>query len=266
MSPAAGTSGLRKHEPDVRALCARARSACNKETNVKKRGKRTPPGNRTAANRRKSVSSTEAKPENRELRSRTDSLLPNNHDLDRPPVETDAGKLISHHVTPIARQERPLKFLQQDGMTVVDGDESSVIRTFGTSDPDLGPRLFLQVCATLPPGLRGDCNYVLSVLRGIGPKDALEGLLAAQMAAVSAAAMHFLALATTQGQPAEVVDANANLASKLFRTFTAQMEALNRYRAAISHPLVVGNVNVNDGGQAIVGSVHHSGPEKTKDK
>jgi hypothetical protein len=78
--------------------------------------------------------------------------------------------------------------------------------------------------------------------------------------------MHFSALATTPGQPAEVADANVNLASKLFRTFTAQMEALNRHRGTISHPLVVGNVNVNDGGQAVVGSVQHSGPEKTKDK
>jgi hypothetical protein len=147
---------------------------------VKKKEKRTPLGKRTAANRRKSVPSTEAKPENRELGSRTDSLLPNNPGMDRPPLETDAGKLISRPVIPIAR---PLKVHREDGMILVDGDESSFIRTFGTSDPDLGRRLFLQVCATLPPGLRWDYNYVLSVLQGIGPKDALEGLLAAQMAA-----------------------------------------------------------------------------------
>ena len=41
------------------------------------------------------------------------------------------------------------------------------------------------------------------------------------------------------------------------------MDALNRYRGKIGHPVVVGNVNVNDGGQAIVGSVQRSGSEST---
>ena len=63
------------------------RTAFNKETNVKKKEKGTPPRESTAAKRRKSVPCTETKPENRELGSRTDSLLPNNPGLDRPPVE-----------------------------------------------------------------------------------------------------------------------------------------------------------------------------------
>jgi hypothetical protein len=145
----------------------------------------------------------------------------------------------------------------------LDGDESSRIQTFGTSDPALHSRLFLQVSTAMPPRLRGDCNYVLSALRGIGPKDALEGQLAIQMVAVSAAAMHFLELGTTPGQPSDAAEAHVNSANKLFRTYTAQMEALNRHRGTISHPLVVGSVNVNDGGQAIVGSVQRSDSEST---
>ena len=183
---------------------------------MKKKEERTPPGERTAANRRKSVPCPETKPENRELGSRTDSLLPNNPGLDRPPVETDAGKLMARPAAPITSSERPLKV--RNG--ILDGDESSRIQTFGTSDPDLYSRLFLQVGATMPPLLRGDHNYVLSALRGIGPKDALEGQLAMHMVAVSAAAMHFLGLATTPGQPFEAVEAYVNCANKLFRTYT----------------------------------------------
>lgn len=40
------------------------------------------------------------------------------------------------------------------------------------------------------------------------------------------------------------------------------MEALNRHRGKITQPMVVGNVNIADGGQAIAGSVNHPGPGK----
>ena len=43
--------------------------------------------------------------------------------------------------------------------------------------------------------------------------------------------------------------------NKLARTFATQVEALKRYRTSGEHRVVVHQVNVNDGGQAIVGSV-----------
>jgi hypothetical protein len=44
------------------------------------------------------------------------------------------------------------------------------------------------------------------------------------------------------------------------------MEALNRNRGKISPQTVVGNVNVNKGGQAIVGTVEHRGSGKVSTK
>jgi len=38
------------------------------------------------------------------------------------------------------------------------------------------------------------------------------------------------------------------------------MEALNRHRGNVGHQMVVGNVNVSDGGQAIVGLVTQPAP------
>jgi hypothetical protein len=40
------------------------------------------------------------------------------------------------------------------------------------------------------------------------------------------------------------------------RTFTAQLEALQRYRGKGQQKVTVEHVNVNAGGQAIVGTVH----------
>lgn len=226
------------------------------------------PRKKFTANPKISVPSTETKPNTGEAGVRVRTLSPKKPGkkpglLNRPQAETEAGTLISRPAAPNMSWGTPLKIRQQDGKTYVDGDESSYRRTFGTSDTDLGSRLFIRVASALPSGLPDSHNFVLSALQGIGPKDPLEGLLAAHMVAVNDAAMHFLARATAQGQSSEVVDANVNWANKLFRTFTAQMDALNRHRGKIS-PVVVGNVSVNDGGQAIVGYVQHSGSERTQ--
>jgi hypothetical protein len=90
-------------------------------------------------------------------------------------------------------------------------------------------------------------------LHDIAPKDALEGILAVQMVGVHQAAIEFLGRAMVRHTTLRATDANVNRANKLLRTFTAQLEALNRHRGKITQAMVVGNVNVSDGGQAIVG-------------
>jgi hypothetical protein len=47
--------------------------------------------------------------------------------------------------------------------------------------------------------------------------------------------------------------------NKLARTFAAQVEALKRYRTGGEQRVIVQHVNVNEGGQAIVGAVNHPG-------
>src|SRR5260370_12464265 len=95
-------------------------------------------------------------------------------------------------------------------------------------------------------------NFMVSVVKGIQPRDQVEAMLAAQMAAVHRATMTFaqgLELATTLPQQ----DLAERAFNKLARTFASQMEALKRYRAGGEQKLTVQNVSVNDGGKAIVG-------------
>ena len=47
--------------------------------------------------------------------------------------------------------------------------------------------------------------------------------------------------------------------NKLARTFASQTEALKKYRAKAQQTVRVERVTVNEGGQAIVGSVSHEG-------
>ena len=100
-------------------------------------------------------------------------------------------------------------------------------------------------------------EFVASAMQGIGPKDETESMLAAQMAMT-----HLLAMKTAGRlhDPARVTqvmqqDSAINALTKLTRTFTMQMEALKRYRTGGEQKVTVQHVNVNDGGQAIVGDV-----------
>jgi hypothetical protein len=95
---------------------------------------------------------------------------------------------------------------------------------------------------------------MLSVIQGIGPRDELEAMLAAQMAAVHMATMTFARrLAHVDNIPQQ--DSASNAFNKLTRTFAAQVEALKRYRTGGEQKVTVQHVTVNEGGQAIVGAV-----------
>jgi hypothetical protein len=98
-------------------------------------------------------------------------------------------------------------------------------------------------------------NDAAALIQGIGPGDALEGMLAAQMVTTHSTAMHCLQIASVPRQPESIVESNINRATKLMRVYTAQVEALNRHRSKGRQTMTVKHVHVHDGGQAIVGNV-----------
>jgi hypothetical protein len=163
--------------------------------------------------------------------------------------------------------------IASDNTSVVKVDASTNTPTlnrnlgiFGTNNKDSILALVKQV-AYLVPTIAGkldsqNVKWALATIDGIGPKDELEGLLAVQMTGVQILAVECLKRASQEGQTTFGMDANINRATKLLRTFTAQMEALNRHRGKVGQQMVVGNVNVNEGGQAIVGPVSHDGRGK----
>src|SRR5215469_8586998 len=100
-------------------------------------------------------------------------------------------------------------------------------------------------------------NFMLSVVTGIKPKDQLEAMLAAQMAAIHTATMTFARrLATVETIKQQ--DSAERALNKLARTFAVQMEALKRYRTGGEQKVTVQHVSVNEGGQAIVGNVNQT--------
>ena len=156
--------------------------------------------------------------------------------------------------------------VQADGATAtfsVDHPNQAVgilalMRAIGTTDLDF----YVGLMGQLVDASRGQnalsqsgTNFMLSVVREIEPRDQVEAMLAAQMAAVHNATMTFARrLAHVESIPQQ--DSAQNAFNKLARTFAAQVEALKDYRSKGEQKMTVEHVHVAEGGQAIVGNVN----------
>ena len=107
-----------------------------------------------------------------------------------------------------------------------------------------------RIVSTAPPSLHWS---------GIGPKDELEGMMAAQLIAAHNAAMECYRRAMIKEQTFEGRRENLNQANKLSRTYATLLEALNRHRGKGQQKVTVEHVHVHAGGQAVVGTVETPG-------
>jgi hypothetical protein len=161
-----------------------------------------------------------------------------------------------------------LKLDMKDGTLTIgfEADSSEVatllqMADIGTADRDFYAGLLSQI-SCLGSHKRAidsaSSNFVLAVVRSVGPRDGLEALLAAQMGAIHAATM-MLARRLNHVDTIQQQDAAERALNKLARTFATQMEALKRYRSTGQQKVTVEHVTVNAGGQAIVGAVETGG-------
>ncbi len=141
-----------------------------------------------------------------------------------------------------------------------------LMKAVGTTNADFLDGLLKQLINAGSEGSEVDVdglNFMLSVVKGIEPKDEVEAMLAAQMAAVHNATMTYarrLNIADTFMESA----AAERAFNKLARTFATQLEALKRYRTGGQQKMTVEHVHVHEGGQAIVGNVQGGGGSAKK--
>lgn len=131
----------------------------------------------------------------------------------------------------------------------------------GTCDPHFMAGVQNQVSIIGAHGCKLDevnSNFLLSVVRGVQPRDELEAMLAVQMGAIHQATM-MMARRLNHVDMLQQQDAAERALNKLARTYSMQMDALKRYRTGGQQKVTVEHVTVNAGGQAIVGAVAHGG-------
>lgn len=155
----------------------------------------------------------------------------------------------------------PDKPMVQTKGNVVTIDPDGLQRSFGSSNIDFASGLLNQLINVASQGPKLDDKataFATAVVTGIEPRDQTEAMLAAQMAAVHNATMTF-ARRLAHVDNIQQQDSASRAFNQLARTFTAQVEALKRYRTGGQQHVTVKHVTVNEGGQAIVGNVSHGG-------
>ena len=163
-------------------------------------------------------------------------------------------KKLQPEIKPAKRQAPRIKIKNGKEMIIARED---MMRALGTDSQEFMDGVLRQLANAVSPGKDADeeaINFALAVIAGVNPKDELETMLAMQMVAIHLTTMTF----TRRLAHVETLDqqhGSERALNKLARTFAMQMEALKRYRTGGEQKVVVQHVNVNEGGQAIVGTV-----------
>ena len=132
----------------------------------------------------------------------------------------------------------------------------------GTTSSDFvnASLLQLQAAARSPFGTISEThiNAALAMIEAAAPKDELEGALAVQMACTHTAAMAVLAKLDSGFGTERRIAAFGSAAARLLRAYATQVEVLRRLRHGGQQVVRVEHVQVNDGGQAVIGNVKKS--------
>lgn len=135
--------------------------------------------------------------------------------------------------------------------------------TFGTASSEFMEASFQQLANvanhTASEVDARAASAAVAAVAGIAPQNEAEAMLASQMAGTHIVAMEILRR-TKFASDIRVMQEYGTLATKLLRTYTAQMETLARVRRKGEQNVIVKHVHVHEGGQAIVGNVSQSAP------
>ena len=99
-------------------------------------------------------------------------------------------------------------------------------------------------------------HALVSLYRETGVENPVEAMLMSQMVTVHKHAMKLMAKASEISSVTSC-EAVMNMANKLMRTFTAQVEAFEKLKRGGKQVIKVDHVHVHEGGQAIVGNIQH---------
>lgn len=149
----------------------------------------------------------------------------------------------------LVEREKALTF---DTMT-----EDTYEKVTGTSHPVVQNQTLMNVAKLAPKVVDDSLDWAVQQLASLEPRDAHEAMLCQQMIAVNRMAMDCASRALVDGQTPECRDMNMRHAARLMSAFAKLSEALDKHRGKGQQTIVVKHqqVNVSDGGQAVIGDV-----------
>lgn len=143
-----------------------------------------------------------------------------------------------------------------------EGHGFHLLDAFGTSSQAFAETMLGQLASVVRSKSDGieeaSLNAGLAAVDGVAPQNEAEAMLAVQMAGTHSTAMEMLRRAKfATSTPA--LQEYGNLATKLLRTYTTQIECLAKVRRRGEQKVTVEHVHVYPGGQAVVGNVTQTG-------
>ncbi len=98
-------------------------------------------------------------------------------------------------------------------------------------------------------------DLLLAMGAELEPQDAIEAMLVTQIGLAHVGVMTAMGRMTDATND-QVRESYSRIAARMNQGFLNQLDALRRHRARSSPAVSVGQVTINEGGQAIVGTVH----------
>lgn len=131
---------------------------------------------------------------------------------------------------------------------------ATVSEITGVLNEFLGQQLISQAQFATPFGKQLDvaAESVAAALFEMKPKDAVEGMLVTQLVSLHNQMMHYMRQSLEGEWNAEVCISRF---TKLNRHFIHSLHALLKYRNRGQQRVIVENVNVTEGGRAIIGNI-----------
>ena len=129
-----------------------------------------------------------------------------------------------------------------------------------TGDVEAAKMIEIMGLIWMPPSLdevQRQALYVkaIDLFESLKPADGLEGMLALQMVGTHNAAVECLRRAMIYRQSLEAQKVFLSQAERMMGMYMRQVDALAKHRGKAQPNITVGQVNVESGGQAIVGTV-----------
>ena len=158
------------------------------------------------------------------------------------------------------RALRAIPGLTTDGdkLTVEITHEGAIRDLLGVRTIQAANQLFDAALVALGQGGKHNREMAAAMFAEIEPTDAIEAMLVSQMTSTHAA-LSLFSSRMVDGNSYQIRESAERSATRLSRTYLAQMDALKKYRAKATAHIRVGKVEVSDSGQAIVGNVERSG-------
>lgn len=155
---------------------------------------------------------------------------------------------------------RSIPKIDQDDGTLQVGlsSDDELKELYGVKTRAAGKGLLLSAMNSL--GKKGEPyrDMMAAMAAEMEPRDAVEAMLISQVVATNTA-LSVTSQRMMDSDTLQRFEAYERAATRLSRTYLAQMDALKKYRAKAQQTVRVERVTVEDGGQAIVGQVQHGG-------